>query len=99
MINAVGREIPDEILQKMKKPAFTGAYSPKKDVIIRTTAKSRCAAIEKGKTAESKLLVSIEDVIEKTGIKDGMTISFHHQKGLRIYILRHRDCFNVMSHW
>ena len=51
MINAVGREIPDEILQKMKKPAFTGAYSPKKDVIIRTTAKSRCAAIEKGKTA------------------------------------------------
>lgn len=30
MINAVGREIPDEILQKMKKPAFTGAYSPKK---------------------------------------------------------------------
>lgn len=78
MINAVGREIPDEILQKMKKPAFTGAYSPKKDVIIRTTAKSRCAAIEKGKTAESKLLVSIEDVIEKTGIKDGMTISFHH---------------------
>ena len=22
MINAVGREIPDEILQKMKKPAF-----------------------------------------------------------------------------
>ena len=36
MINAVGREIPDEILQKMKKPAFTGAYSPKKDVIIKT---------------------------------------------------------------
>lgn len=75
MINAVGREIPDEILRKMKKPAFTGAYSQKKDVVIRTTANGRCAAIEKGKTAESKLLVSIEDVIEKTGIKDGMTIS------------------------
>lgn len=100
----------------MKKPVFTGAYSQKKDVVIRTTAKSRCAAIEKGKPAESKLLVSIEDVIEKTGIKDGMTISFHHhmrngdevvnlvmelllKKGLRIYISRHRDCFNVMSHW
>ena len=26
MINAVGREIPDEILRKMKKPVFTGAY-------------------------------------------------------------------------
>ena len=41
MINAVGREIPDEILRKMKKPVFTGAYSQKKDVVIRTTAKSR----------------------------------------------------------
>lgn len=30
MINAVGREIPDEILRKMKKPVFTGAYSQKK---------------------------------------------------------------------
>ena len=33
MINAVGREIPDEILRKMKKPVFTGAYSQKKDVV------------------------------------------------------------------
>lgn len=30
MINAVGREIPDEILRKMKKPVFTGAYSQKR---------------------------------------------------------------------
>ncbi len=51
MINAVGREIPDEILRKMKKPVFTGAYSQKKDVVIRTTAKSRCAAIEKRQTS------------------------------------------------
>lgn len=78
MKNAVGREIPDEILQATQKPAFAGAYVKGTHVLTKTTAKSRCASFRKGENPKSKLVASIEDIIEKTGISDGMTISFHH---------------------
>lgn len=74
MINAVGREIPDEILRMTGKEVFQGndyrdGYTYKKDG-PRTT----CVM----KNTDSKLVDSIHDVLVKCGIKDGMTLSFHH---------------------
>ena len=35
----------------------------------------------------SKLLASVREAIEKTGLKDGMTISFHHHMRNGDYVL------------
>ncbi|MFL0269011.1 citrate lyase subunit alpha [Candidatus Clostridium radicumherbarum] len=79
MINIIGREIPDGIL-KDRKP-FEGQFAFS-DEIVKTTPK-----IKPVKPGENKLLRSIEEAILKTGLKDGMTISFHHHFREGDYIL------------
>jgi len=74
MINAVGREIPEEILRATGKEVFQGThhfdgYEFKKD-----GPKTRCVINSDG----SKLVDSIHDALVKCGIKDGMTLGFHH---------------------
>lgn len=74
MINAVGRDIPEEILQKTGKEVFQGihyrdGYSYKMD-----GPKVKCVMNSNG----SKLLPDIHEALVKCGIRDGMTISFHH---------------------
>lgn len=74
MINAVGREIPDEILELTGKEVFHGnhyydGYEYKKDGPV-----TRCVINSNG----SKLADSIHDALIKCGIKDGMTLGFHH---------------------
>lgn len=74
MLNAVGRDIPEEILEKVHKVPFMGnghydGYEYKK-----TGPKTRCV-ISNGK---NKLVSSIREALELSGIKDGMRISFHH---------------------
>ncbi|MEY8353319.1 citrate lyase subunit alpha [Lachnospiraceae bacterium 54-53] len=74
MINAVGREIPDEILKKTGKEPFQGVhhfdgYEYKKDGPV-----TRCVMNSNG----SKLVDNIHDVLVKCGIRDGMTLGFHH---------------------
>ncbi len=74
MINAVGRDIPEEILEQTKKDVFQGVhyfdgYEYKKD-----GPKTKCVINSNG----SKLVNSIHDVLVKCGIKDGMTLGFHH---------------------
>lgn len=74
MINAVGREIPEEILQQTGKHPFMGShhfdgYEYKKDGPV-----TKCVINSNG----SKLVDSIHDVLVKCGIKDGMTLGFHH---------------------
>lgn len=74
MINAVGRDIPEEILEQTKKDIFQGVhyfdgYEYKKD-----GPKTKCVINSNG----SKLVNSIHDVLVKCGIKDGMTLGFHH---------------------
>ena len=71
MINAVGREIPEEILKITGKEVFQGShhfdgYEYKKQGPV-----TKCVI-------NSKLVDNIHDVLVKCGIKDGMTISFHH---------------------
>ena len=74
MINAVGREIPQEILDLTGKQVFQGnnhfdGYEYKKD------APKTKAVINPG---QSKLVESIHEALVKCEIKDGMTLGFHH---------------------
>lgn len=78
MINAVGREIPDTLLETTGKTVFEGAYKALGGERTRQARPGRSQSITKTQKADSKLVASLEDVIEKTGLKDGMTVSFHH---------------------
>ncbi|MDK2968366.1 MULTISPECIES: citrate lyase subunit alpha [Lacrimispora] len=74
MINAVGREIPEEILKQTGKEPFKGnhyfdGYEYKKD-----GPSTRCVINSQG----SKLVENIHEVLVKCGIQDGMTLGFHH---------------------
>ncbi len=74
MINAVGRDIPEEILELTGKDVFRGnhyydGYEYKKD-----GPKTKCVINSSG----SKLVDSIHDALVKCGIQDGMTLGFHH---------------------
>ena len=73
MKNKIGREIPQEILDMGFEPyhgegAKDGCEYQKKGPRVRAYEKP----------FESKLVPSIREAIVKSGLKDGMTISFHH---------------------
>lgn len=78
MINAAGREIPDQILQDTGKKIFSGAYSNMGRMVKRVSSEKHSVPIRKGAEPGSKLLASIDEAIDRTGLKDGMTVSFHH---------------------
>lgn len=74
MINAVGRDIPEEILKQTGKDIFRGSnyfdgYEYKKDGPV-----TKYVINSQG----SKLVDSIHEVLVKCGIRDGMTLGFHH---------------------
>ena len=73
MKNAVGREIPEKIGDYIVRP-YTGAYpgNPGTEPVksLRTAGKHV--------SGDCKMEESIEDAIKACGLKDGMTISFHH---------------------
>lgn len=74
MINAVGREIPDEILEITGKEPFQGNnYKNGKDfqrasVHIRPVMDNQ----------HNKLVANIHEALVKCNAHDGMTVSFHH---------------------
>ncbi|WP_024293742.1 citrate lyase subunit alpha [Lacrimispora indolis] len=74
MMNAAGREIPEEILKQTGKEPFKGVhyfdgYEYKKDGPV-----TKCVINSQG----SKLMDSIHDCLVKCKIRDGMTLGFHH---------------------
>ncbi|UCE74609.1 MAG: citrate lyase subunit alpha [Methanomassiliicoccales archaeon] len=71
IVNSVGREIPTKIDKRELKP-FSGAFS--------TEPAPWKAPMKAGfiKPGESKILASLDEAIEKTGLSHGMTVSFHH---------------------
>ena len=73
MINQVGRDIPKQYL-KENQEIFQGPYY--RDGFVYT----KDAPVVKGhvRPQETKLMASIQEVVEKSGLKDGMCISFHH---------------------
>ena len=81
MINKIGREIPDNLKELNDKEVFNG------ELALEPTGRLRGRTISKIEPGEGKLLDSIEEAIKKVGLKDGMTISFHHHFREGDYIL------------
>lgn len=80
MINSVGREIPDCLTHKTNR-LYQGpfAYVPQ--------GRMAGAKIGINMPHSEKLLKSIDQAIEACGLKDGMTISFHHHFRNGDYVL------------
>lgn len=74
MLNSVGREIPQEILDQTGKRVYEGAQCC--DGLVYTKAAPKTQTLSDPN--RSKLVSSLEEVLEKCGVQDGMTISFHH---------------------
>ena len=72
MINKAGREIPELIENYKEVLPYAGAFESLGER-VKTTAK-----IKSYEPGTVKLLASIEEAIDKAGLKDGMTVSFHH---------------------
>lgn len=70
VLNKVGKEIPQQYAEQY------GIYEGELAHINQYKETSR--KINPVKPRDQKLLGSIREAIEKTGLKDGMTISFHH---------------------
>lgn len=74
MRNAVGREIPEEVLKITGKEVFQGAFARDNYEYKKAAPKVRAMTDPK----RSKMVISIREALEKCKIKDGMTLSFHH---------------------
>jgi citrate lyase subunit alpha / citrate CoA-transferase len=72
MINAVGREIPDFIKGYGRVRPFAGTEVEVKE-ILRAPVK-----VNPVRPGSDKVLGSIGEAIRACGLRDGMTISFHH---------------------
>ena len=73
MVNAVGREMPEKIGSYVVRP-FAGTGKAAK--VLPPVVSKRCPKL--GPEDGKKLCDNLVDAIKKTGLKDGMTISFHH---------------------
>ena len=73
MMNAVGRELPEKIGNYIVKP-YTG---PRESIEAGQPVCSRRKPSKRA-AAGTKLLPDLKAAIQACGLKDGMTISFHH---------------------
>lgn len=73
MINHVGREIPDQFLTEGKE-AFQGQFY-RDGYTYRKASPTVRAEVAPGR---DKVVVSLTEAIQKCGLRDGMTVSFHH---------------------
>ena len=74
MINAVGRDIPEDVMTATDRDIFRGSYFYDNKEYVKAAPKVR-ALCDPGR---SKILGSIREAIQKCGIRDGMVLSFHH---------------------
>ncbi len=81
MKNILGREIPEYIQGYGAVKPFKGAFESLGEV------QKRAVKLESSFPEKQKVLGSIKDALEKCGIKDGMTISFHHHLRNGDYVL------------
>lgn len=81
MLNKIGREVPSNAKGFGDIKPYNGPFAeaPTGNVYGRK--------VKEVKPGDSKMLGSIEEAIKKTGLKDGMTISFHHHFREGDYIL------------
>lgn len=71
-INSLGRELPAEISGRMLVP-YRGPFSAEPLAVVGTNKRQKTV-----RPGETKLLRSIREAILKSGLRNGMTISFHH---------------------
>lgn len=81
MSNILRRELPEYIEGYGEVKPFNGAFA-NLDVKEKKSVKIMSAI-----PGESKILESIDEVLEKVGIQDGMCISFHHHLRNGDYVL------------
>lgn len=74
MKNAVGREIPEAVLAATGKEIFRGTFAQEGREYKKAAPTVRACM----DPTRSKLIASIHDALAACGIKDGMTLSFHH---------------------
>ncbi|QJW48542.1 hypothetical protein HA075_24485 [bacterium BFN5] len=72
MRNAAGRDIPEFITGFKRVVPYQGPFA------IQPTGRLTGPKIRMEKPRSEKILKNIDQVIEATGLEDGMTISFHH---------------------
>jgi len=72
MLNKVGREIPEVIEHYRKVTPFAGAFATPKD------GSKTGARLKSIPRREDKIVANIKEAIERSGLRDGMTVSFHH---------------------
>jgi len=72
MLNAVGRELPEQIPGYGAVVPFQGAFA---NVGI---ARRKSVALRAVRPGENKQLADIGAALDAAGLKDGMTLSFHH---------------------
>ena len=82
MKNGIGREIPEKIwgIGNIKPYKGEFAYEPSGRIVGKSA--------RMGRPSTNKVTASLEDVIEKVGLKDGMTISFHHHLRNGDYVVK-----------
>lgn len=72
MMNGAGRELPEALLEKHQ-------YSPYSTVIApRPTGYMNAAPMRNVRPGEDKVSASLREALSKSGLKNGMTLSFHH---------------------
>lgn len=81
MKNILGREFPDYIEGYGEVKPFMGAFANYGE---RTKVSVKVSSVKPG---EKKLLENIEEALDKVGLKDGMTVSFHHHLRNGDYVL------------
>ena len=74
MINAVGREIPDEILEITGQEPFQGNYYLDDKPMTKIGPTIRPIM----NNTKSKMVANIREALIKCEAHDGMTVSFHH---------------------
>ena len=72
MLNKAGRDIP------MNLPSLQGREVYQGEFAVTPKAHRAGRPVRASRLGESKVLASIDEAIEKTGLKDGMSVSFHH---------------------
>lgn len=77
VMNKVNRDIPQTYADNYG--VFEGELAHIKEY------KEASRRIKPVKPQDDKLLSSIREAIEKTGLKDGMTISFHHRFCCKVF--------------
>lgn len=78
MKNVLGREFPEFIEGYGQVKPFAGAFA-NLDNRVKTSVNGRTVKPgDKLHPGDAKLIASIEEALEKTGFRDGMTVSFHH---------------------